>query len=803
MRLKILTYALLLFGSKGLYAQTVTVLDKSTLQPIEGVNVNNTTTNEKGQVELSAVQVDKVNPIYIFSKSGYFGDSLTESELKSADYKVMLAERTFDFIGTVVTVTRFQEKASEIPQQVTIITKRDIQFMNQPTTADLLQQSGRAFIQKSQMAGGSVTMRSFEANKVLMVVDGVRMNNAIYRGGHLQNVISVDQNMLENAEMIFGPGSVMYGSDALGGVIHFHTRNPVLGINGKPLVKAMAYTRYSTAMDEKTGHIDFNIGLGKVAFLTSFTYSSFGDLTIGKKGTKGYESWGRRTFYSQRFGNKDSMLMNPDSFSQIPTGYTQTDLMEKILYKQNEHVSHQLNLQYSATGDFPRYDRLTELTGSGKPSQAQWYYGPQVRTLASYNLTINGDYAAFDKGVLIVAYQDIKESRHNRGFGSSSLTHREEQVKVKTVNGDFHKMMSSRTELRYGFELMDNDVQSTAKRENINTGAFTAQSTRYPDGGSVMRHAAVYVSQNTRLSKNTILNAGIRFTDVYLKSVFNDKTFFPFLGNSIEQRNQNTSGNIGIVHTLNSWRFAANIATGFRAANVDDMAKVFESVGGRIIIPNAYVKPEQTMTYELTVNKDILNKLDIEANVYYTQFSNALTLGRAQLNGKDTITYNGTLSSIYSTQNAQNAYIYGYYIGFTYDISKKLAISGNINYTYGRIKTDTVDYPLDHISPVFGRWSVMYKSKKWKAEFFSVFNGAKKSADYNLVGEDNAIYSADPVKGHTPAWYTLNLRGFYQFGKYLQFQLAVENLLDQHYRTFSSGTSAAGRNFVLTLRGTF
>jgi hemoglobin/transferrin/lactoferrin receptor protein len=84
-----------------------------------------------------------------------------------------------------------------------------------------------------------------------------------------------------------------------------------------------------------------------------------------------------------------------------------------------------------------------------------------------------------------------------------------------------------------------------------------------------------------------------------------------------------------------------------------------------------------------------------------------------------------------------------------------------------------------------------------------LFNGAKKSKDYTLSGEDNQLYSADPVKGFNPAWYTLILRGFYQVNKYFQLQLAIENLLDQHYRTFSSGYSGAGRNVVVTLRGQF
>ncbi len=796
-------------------AQTITVKDKSTLQALEGVTVTgfqekvsgsgisifNGQTDAKGQVIYNGACY-----MLKFSKPGYYNDSLVvkNETMKSLDYIVFLSEKSNDFSGAVISASRFEEKMEDVSQQVTVIDKKQMQFMNQATTADLIQQSGRAFVQKSQAAGGSITMRGFEANRVLMVVDGVRMNNAIYRGGHLQNVLSVDNNMLDKTEMLFGPGSVVYGSDALGGVIHFYSKNPTLSTDGKTLFKAMAFTRGGTAMSEKTGHFDCNFGFKKIALLSSVTYSDFGDMTIGKRGTKGYESWGRRTFVAQRFGNTDSMVANADSFRQIPTGYKQWDLMQKVLFKQNAHITHLLNLQHSNTTDFPRYDRLSEIAANGKPAQAQWYYGPQTRTLLSYKLSVTKKTEAFDNANIIVAYQDIKESRHNRGFGSSNLTHRNEHVKVMTLNADFQKEISKKTELRYGAELMDNDVQSTANRENVNTGAITPQSTRYPDGGSVMRSSAIYLTQNTYFSPRFILNSGIRFTNIYLKSLFNDKTFFPFLSNSIEQRNQNTSGSIGLVYLgKKELRIAGNIATGFRAANVDDMAKVFESIGGRIIIPNAFVKPEQTTTIDVTVSKTFDKKLQVEVNGYYTSFTNALTLGRAQLNGKDTITYNGVLSTIYSTQNAQSAYIYGCFAGVNYDYNKKLSFSGTINYTYGRINTDTVDYPLDHISPVYGRIGANYKSKRWKAEVFSIFNGAKKSADYNLIGEDNQIYSADPVKGFSPAWYTLNVRGFYQINKMLQVQLAVENIMDQHYRTFSSGTSAPGRNVVLTLRGNF
>ena len=140
----------------------------------------------------------------------------------------MLIERPYDLNEIVVSASRFEEKRANVPQQMMMIKQKDIKFLSQPTSAELLQSSGQVLVQKSQLGGGSPILRGFEANKVLLVVDGIRMNNAIYRGGHLQNIISIDNSMLEKVEVIYGPGSVVYGSDALGGVIHFHTLKPQL-----------------------------------------------------------------------------------------------------------------------------------------------------------------------------------------------------------------------------------------------------------------------------------------------------------------------------------------------------------------------------------------------------------------------------------------------------------------------------------------------------------------------------------------------------------------------------------------------
>ena len=164
--------------------------------------------------------------------------------------------------------------------------------------------------------------------------------------------------------------------------------------------------------------------------------------------------------------------------------------------------------------------------------------------------------------------------------------------------------------------------------------------------------------------------------------------------------------------------------------------------------------------------------------------------------------YGGVMSKAYSSQNKRQAYIAGAYGSLGIDIRGGFSVTGTVNYTYGRIKEQNGETPLDHIPPVFGKASVQYVNKKFQGEFSFLFNGKKDISDYLLNAEDNEIYAPTLTSG-MPAWNTLNLRLAWQVHRLLNIQLACENLLDSNYRVFASGVSAPGRNFRLTLRTSF
>jgi hemoglobin/transferrin/lactoferrin receptor protein len=443
---------------------------------------------------------------------------------------------------------------------------------------------------------------------------------------------------------------------------------------------------------------------------------------------------------------------------------------------------------------------LTETNAAGKLKSAQWYYGPQKRLLAAYTLSLDTS-RFFDEANITAAYQDIEESRHNRNFGAVKLNHRMENVKVYSLNADFSKKFN-KDELRYGAEAVFNDVVSNAYAEDITNGRRSSLDTRYPDGGAHTQSYALYGIHTKKISKNFVLNDGLRLTHSALSANFNDKSFFPFPFNDVDQNSTSLTGNIGfILSSDDGWRISPLFSTGFRTPNVDDLTKVFESASGNLIIPNPDLKPEHTYNYELSVGKTFTNKVQIGITGFYTDYRNALTVAPSTFNGQTQVMYNGVLSNVSTTVNKEKAYIYGVSGNLAAELSDHISFSSVLTYTYGRIKESPNNYPLDHIAPMFGRTSLTGHFSKFTAEVFALYNAAKKSKDYNLRGEDNQLYSADPVNGYTPSWFTVNLRTKYDINNHAAVQFAVENITDKFYRVFASGLSASGRNFVITLRG--
>lgn len=742
-------------------------------------------------------------------------------------YKAYGQTDTTALVEVVISATKFNTQLTSVAQKIDVIGAKSISNFNAQNTGDLLISTGNIFVQKSQQGGSSPVIRGFEASRVLLVVDGVRMNNAIYRAGHLQNAITVDQNMLDRVEVMYGPSSTLYGSDALGGSLHFITKPVSFAAEGeKTLVSGSGFVRYSSANNEQTGHADINIAGKKLGFLTSFTYSDFADMKMGRNYPDKYPDFGRRSQYIETQDNPlyDTVMNNSDDRKQLYSGYRQWDFMQKIAYKQSDRISHLLNIQLSNSTDIPRYDRLQDVR-NGNLRYAEWYYGPQKRNFFSYSFNMTNVGVIADDLRISVSLQDIAESRQQRDYRRyDRMDSRREKLKVWGIVADARKKFGN-NELTYGVDAQLNSLSSVADRTDLLTGEISALDTRYPDGDNNMNYFALYAQHVFHFGNGKwTLNDGLRLQTVNLHSNIINNSFFELPVTDMKYNLQAITGNLGLVYRQTNWKASLNLSSGFRAPNIDDLARVFESSSDdqSLVIPNAGIKPEYTYNADLGLAGTINRWFEWEASAFYTTFRNAITLAPYQLNGQDSIVYNGTMSQVIANQNLNKAYLYGFNARIKLNITPHLSLSSTLSYMRGRYKTDpektssiyekqsdgtyslvdanVSERPMDHIPPLYGLTSITYTHKNFRAECYGQYNGWKKLDDYNSDGEDNPQYAtADGM----PSWFTLNARTSYQFTKNLQLQAAIENITDRNYRYFASGFSAAGRNLILCLRANF
>lgn len=773
------------------------VLDVQSGKPIPNLyvycEVASASSNAKGEIILDKIKACKeLN----FQHPSYLDLRVSMEQIAASGYKVYLEEKYLKLGIIDLSFNKWERNKEETPVQITSISKKDIEFRNPQTTADILEQSGQVFVQKSQLGGGSPMIRGFSTSRVLLVVDGVRMNTAIFREGNVQNVISLDANAIEQTDIIFGPGAVIYGSDAIGGVMNFRTLStPKFTFATKAKFSLSFLARYNSANSEKTTHVDFGFSKSKFASLTSISFSDYGDQMMGSFGPDEY----LRNHYQERINGKDSTLKNSNPQHQIGTGFNQVNLMQKFKFKFNTNSDISYGIHYSTSSDVPRYDRLIEYSGQDSLKNADWYYGPQQWMMHNVNYSLRQNRKYFDHIKVNLAYQFFEESRNDRKMFKDDLRQRTEQVNAINASLDFEKTVNHKTRLHYGFENVFNKIGSFGVVKNINTGEEEATSTRYPNGSS-WNYSSSYASLTHRIIPGLTFDAGLRLNFVQLKGTI-DTSFFPLPEDEIGTNFKAVNGSLGLAYLPNKqWRFNLNASNGFRAPNIDDISKIFDSSPGTVVIPNPDLKPEFLYALDFGASNNSWKPLKLQLNLYFSYLQNALARDNYNLNGLDSIIYDGTLSQVQSVQNIGAARVWGIQGSMDIQIIENLNILGNINYTNG----ETTDgEALRHVSPLFGNAHLRYKYKIIDFDFFGNFNGA---LNYDRLAESERekplLYAQDEDGNpYSPSWFTLNFRMSMDLSEKLKLQIGLQNINDARYRPYSSGIAAMGKSINLAIRG--
>ena len=799
----VLVLLAIFFCFQGAIAQKIQVLSQQTKDPILGVAIFNkdksksAVTNFDGFADISSFNQDE---LITFQHIAHIPISQTKSQIVKDGSQVLLTTDASSLDEVVLSVSKFGQKKRDIPQQIVSVTSEDVLFRNPQTAADLLESSGQVYVQKSQLGGGSPIIRGFSTNRLLIAVDGVRFNTAIFRGGNVQNIISIDPFAVARTEVILGPGSVVYGSDAVGGVMNFYTKKPKFSFEEGYSFSGNTSLRYATANKEKTGHFDFNIGAKKWAFLTSVTYSDFDNLRMGSQGPDDY----LRTQYVETINGIDTVVQNQDPKIQRPTAYSQINTMQKVRYMPNNNWNFDLGLFFTTTTDYPRYDRLIR-TSNDVLRSAVWDYGPQQWFSGNLQIQNTPDTnTLFDESAFTLSFQHFKESRSDRDFGDPFLYKTQEKVAAYTTAWDFEKKIK-KAKLNYGIEYIFNKVGSRGRKTDIATGISQLDVSRYPDGSS-WQSLAGYMSTQFALANNISFLGGLRYSHIIVAAQFDTSLFdLPFTEATI-----NTgalTGTAGVTWNPNQtlgWRL--NLGTAFRAPNIDDVGKVFDSEPGSVVVPNPDLKPEYAYNADIGVslNFDTVVKLDFAG--FYTILEDALIRRDFSLDGESQIVYQGELSTIQAIQNASRAQVYGFEAGLEVAFSKALKLSSQYNITKGFAQDQQGNKEaLRHAAPAYGNTHLFYKKAKLTLDAFVEYNGQFDFEDLAPSQQNNAfLYAADQNGNpYAPKWHTLNFSAQYKYSKSLQLNATLENITDQRYRPYSSGLSAPGRNLIVAATYTF
>lgn len=801
---KIWAFCLLLFCLAELPAQIIQIKHFENGEPLEGVTILSNepkafaVTNLYGKADISSFKGAK---LILIRSLAFENKNLSFQQLDSLNFQLLLEPSNLQLDEVVVSANRWRQSAADVPSKITSISPQEVALQNPQTAADLLGISGKVFIQKSQQGGGSPMIRGFATNRLIYTVDGVRMNTAIFRGGNIQNVINLDPFATEKTEVLFGPGSVIYGSDAIGGVMSFQTYEPQFSLTDKTTISGKAASRFSSANQEKTVHLDFNIGWKKWASFTSFTNWNYDDLRQGRHGPSDY----LKAYHVERRDGEDVVIAQNDKNVQSPSAYTQTNIMQKIRFQPNKNWDFTYAFHYSETSEYGRYDRHNRLR-NGLPRYGEWNYGPQSWMMNQLSIENHSENLVYNEMYIRLAHQNFEESRISRNFNSSNREIREENVEAISLNIDFNKSQGNSNTIFYGIELVNNAVGSKGIDKNIDTGVETNAANRYPQAD--WSSAAIFISDEYHLTEKVSLQGGLRYNLFLLEADFTDNlAFYPFPYETTKIENSATTGSFGAVFRPNDkWVFKSNFGTAFRSPNVDDLGKVFDSEPGSVVIPNPDLNAEYAYNIDFGFAKVFGNFLKLDLTGYYTILENAMVRRDFLLNGKDSLMFDGVQSKVQALQNAAEARVYGLQAGLELKFNNYLSISSDFNYQLGEEELDNGDISASrHAAPYFGINRITYQRQRTRVQFYMEFQGERKHEDLAVEEQSKEeIYALDSKgKTYAPAWYTLNLKVQQSIAENFTLAAGMENIADVRYRPYSSGISATGRNLFLSLTAKF
>jgi hemoglobin/transferrin/lactoferrin receptor protein len=651
---------------------------------------------------------------------------------------VALSRRAYDAHESVtVTARRDAARAYDVPRSITVIDAGEIARRLPRTTPEALADAPGLFVQKTGHGGGSPYIRGLIGNQVLVLIDGIRLNNATFRYGPNQYLATLDPAVIERIEVVRGAGSVLYGSDAIGGVINIVTRRPA-DIGQSLAATGRVSTKVVTSGMEQSGRFELAVAGPRGGLLGGLSLRNFGDLRAGRG--LGIES---------------------------PSGYHEVagDLRADVPLPQGQRLT--FAYQHHRQDDVPRYDQVA-VRGFAHSS-----FDPQSRQVgyARYERTLRGAWASALRAT--GSLQRTTEQRKYQAGQSDVLTIERDEVAVGGLSLELQSRPLAFLSMVSGMDYHHDSVDSRRQDVRQTTNEIRERRGLYADGATA-KSVAVF-THATLTRPRWLVDAGLRVSRI---EVAVPESLVP----AARIAPTNVIGSTGVLFTLvGGLRLFGSVSQAFRAPNIDDLSTLGPFDFG-VEVPSPQLRPEASLTTEGGV-KLRTARAGASVAVYRTALSELIDRIPATFNGSPRL---GD-QAVYQKSNVGSAFVRGVEADGELALTSSLTVSGFVTYTYGQAVSR--NEPLRRIPPFNGLFALRFTptTDVW------VDGGVRFAARQDrLAAGDRADHRI--AAGGTPGWTVITINAGHRLSGRVDLVGGIQNLLDEPYRTHGSGIDGAGRS---------
>lgn len=644
-----------------------------------------------------------------------------------------------------VTATRRPESSFDVSAAATVVGADEVATRAPQTIADYLRGQVGTFVQSTTPGQAIPIVRGLKGSEVLHIVDGFRLNTAFFRNSPNQYFALVDAQNVDRIEVVRGPSSTLYGSDAMGGVVQVVTPEE----------------RFDGDWSGR-GHFRTQLASGDLSNVTRLG---------GAAGRQGLSISGGVTW--QDVGER-----RRGDGPRLPyTDFRAWAADAKLLWNPAPEHEFMLNLQYLEQPRTPRYDELVPGFHQETASSEEFWFEPNDRAFAQARWRWNAMNAAFDTAELHLGYQEIDDDRRSRAAGSKNRDLEWNRDRLLGFTGSFDKRLGAHS-LVYGFEAYWDTVDSRRTRVNLGNGQATPRAPRFPDG-STMDSFALYVDDSIELAPRWQLDVGARYSRFEIELPANGG-----IGTKLDP--DDLTGNLGLTFkATDSLHVVTNLGRGFRAPNVFDLGVFGDRPGGRFAIPNSDLKPETVVTWDVGVKFDRPG-FQAEAFLWRSDYKDKITSVDIGEDAEGRI--------LVQNRNVTELKLWGAEVGARWTPDEAFSAYGVLNLTRGREAYAGDRYDADRIPPLNGRLGLEWRfAPAWRADAWAQYAARQDRLSPRDL-EDPRVNPAG-----TAGWNTWNARVGWEFAAGATLALRLENLADRRYREHGSGVDEVGRSAVATL----